>query len=424
MEAEGWGEGALRRSDVLILGGGVIGLCCALELLKAGRSVTLLEKNTVGSGASHGNCGTLTPSLLPLPAPGVIAKALRWMSQPDSPLLIRPTLDWARLRWLLEFSLRCNAPDFERTLSIKLPLLLAARRRIEELIREENLDCEFAACGHLSVYRTESAFAHAQTTLARCRELGLQAEVLDGAKSRALEPALNDSVVGSIHTTADAQLRPDHYVRALSQAVQKRGGTLTEYCGITGFHTDSGRITRVRTVQGDFHAEQVVWALGAWSGPLADLLDLRLPVQPAKGYSITYERPAKPTTIPLVLKERGVCVTSWPSGYRLGSTLEFAGFDDSLNRVRLAALERGAREYLREPTGPRVLEEWCGWRPMTHDDLPILGAAPGWNNLWMATGHGMLGVTLSALTGLLIAELVQGRATSHDVAALRPGRFR
>ena len=170
-------------------------------------------------------------------------------------------------------------------------------------------------------------------------------------------------------------------------------------------------------------APRVVLALGAWSPLLARQLDLRIPIQPGKGYSITYTRPEHCPRIPLALKERAVCVTGWSSGYRLGSTMEFAGYDGSLNRTRLDALRRGAAEYLIEPEGPQVLEEWYGWRPMTHDDLPILGRAANVQNLTLATGHGMLGVTMSAATGLLIGELVAGRAPSIDVAAFSPSRF-
>ena len=146
------------------------------------------------------------------------------------------------------------------------------------------------------------------------------------------------------------------------------------------------------------------FALGAWSPLLARQLDLRIPIQPGKGYSITYTRPQRCPRIPLTLKERAVCVTGWNSGYRLGSTMEFAGYDASLNRTRLDALRRGAAEYLHEPEGPQVVEEWYGWRPMTYDDLPILGRAARVQNLVLATGHGMLGVTMSAATGLLIGE--------------------
>ena len=174
---------------------------------------------------------------------------------------------------------------------------------------------------------------------------------------------------------------------------------------------------------GERRGRDVLAAFGPWSPALLRQLGLRLPIQPGKGYSITYSRPALAPRVPLLLKERSVCVTAWGSGYRLGSTMEFSGFDDSLNRRRLDALERAAVEYLREPVGPVMQEEWFGWRPMTWDDLPILGAAPGWKNLWLATGHGMLGVTLSAGTGQLLADLICGRETAVDPAPYRADRF-
>src|SRR5699024_2834601 len=141
-----------------------------------------------------------------------------------------------------------------------------------------------------------------------------------------------------------------------------------------------------------------------------------IPVQPGKGYSITYDRPRIAPRPPLVLVERSVCVTTWDSGYRLGSTMEFSGYDATLNRRRLDALERGASEYLHEPVGPVKREEWFGWRPMTPDDLPIIGAVPGHDHLWLATGHGMLGVSMSTATAALVADLVCGREPGLDAA--------
>ncbi|MGH8174449.1 MAG: NAD(P)/FAD-dependent oxidoreductase, partial [Rhodanobacteraceae bacterium] len=163
--------------------------------------------------------------------------------------------------------------------------------------------------------------------------------------------------------------------------------------------------------------------LGAWTPPLARQLGLRVPIQPGKGYSITYSRPAICPSMPLVLKERSVCVTAWSSGYRLGSTMEFAGYDSSMNRRRLDALRRGAREYLLDPEGAEVIEEWYGWRPMTPDDLPVLGRAPGIDNLVLATGHGMLGVSMSAITGLLVSELIAGAPPSIDLSPYSIARF-
>src|SRR5690606_29204593 len=149
----------------------------------------------------------------------------------------------------------------------------------------------------------------------------------------------------------------------LARAVRAAGGVIDEHCAVSGFRGSGGRIDAVVTATGDRRARDIVLALGAWSPQVARALSLRLPMQPGKGYSITYERPAQVPSQPLVLKERAVCVTSWKDGFRLGSTMEFSGYDATLNRTRLDALARGAAEYLRVPEGPRRVEEWYGWRP-------------------------------------------------------------
>jgi D-amino-acid dehydrogenase len=413
-----------RRADVLVLGGGVIGLACALYLLRAGRSVTVLEQGTAAAACSHGNCGTITPShTMPLAMPGMISQALRWLFKADAPFRVAPRLDFALLEWLLQFAHRCTWTDFKRITAAKAPLLRLAREGIEELIRSERMDCEFETTGTLNVYRDARAFEKSAWLPQTLRDVGMQMDVLDGARCRELEPALNGSIIGGYFNAQDAHLRPDRYAAALAQAVKARGGQILESTRITGFRLDGDRIDAVATERGEFTGRDVVFALGAWSPLLARQLDLRIPIQPGKGYSITYDRPERCPRIPLTLKERAVCVTAWNSGYRLGSTMEFAGYDDSLNRTRLDALRRGAAEYLHEPEGPRVVEEWYGWRPMTYDDLPILGRAGRMQNLVLATGHGMLGVTMSAATGLLIGELVTGQPLSLDLASFSPARF-
>jgi D-amino-acid dehydrogenase len=415
---------ATRNSDVLILGGGVIGLACAYYLLDAGRGVTILEQGTAGCGSSHGNCGTLTPShATPLAMPGVIGPALRAMLHPDAPLRIAPRIDFALWKWLFGFSRRCNWSDFRAATRAKAPLLMQSRRLIEEIVRKESLDCEFESSGTLYVYRDAREFEHSQWLPRALAEIGLPIETLDGARVEAMEPALKAGVAGGYFNPEDAHLRPDRYVDSLAQLVRAKGGVIEERTRVETIEREGGRIARVRTNRGDFSGREIVLALGAWSPAIARGLDLRLPIQPGKGYSITFTRPARAPRLPLVLKERSVCVTTWSSGYRLGSTMEFAGYDTSLNRTRLDALRRGAAEYLHEPEGPSVVEEWYGWRPMTPDDLPMLGRAPGTENLVLATGHGMLGVSLSAITGLLVSEVVAGKTPSLDLAPYAAARF-
>jgi len=412
-----------RNADVLVLGGGVIGLASALMLLRAGRSVTVLEKVRVGAGASHGNCGTITPSHLPLHHPGAVRRGLRSLLEPDAPLRIAPRFDPKLWAWLLAFARQCNEYDYRRVAAVKSSLLLASQERLRQLVREESLDCEFAETGTLYVWRDPEAFEQAASEVALLQQLGIPVRLLDGAAAEALEPALLPGTVGAVHNYGDSRLRPDRYVAALAQAVRAAGGEIVEGVEIQGFLTARGGIESVATPSGRWRADRIVFALGAWSPVLGRQIGLDLPIQPGKGYSITYPRPGLAPRIPLVLKERGVCVTAWDSGYRLGSTMEFTGYDASLNRTRLDALERGARAYLREPTGPAIEEQWNGWRPMTPDDLPIIGFASGYPNLLLATGHGMLGVSLSAITGQLVTELLTGQAPSLDLAPYAPGRF-
>lgn len=412
-------------TDVLVLGGGVIGLACALRLLDAGRGVTVLEQGLIGSGSSHGNCGTLTPShATPLGMPGVIGYALRQLLRADAPFRIAPRFDPGLLRWLMRFARHCNWREFARITAIKAPFLARSRTMTAELVAREGIDCEHVHDGSLYVYRDAAAFAASQWLPRALEEVGIRIDTLDGARIEGMEPALRPGVAGGYFNPDDARLRPDRFVTELARLVRERGGTIEEGTRIEAIVRDAGHITRVRTTRGDFSARDIVFALGAWSPALARQLGLRVPIQPGKGYSITYSRPALCPRIPLVLREASVCVTSWESGYRLGSTMEFAGYDSTLNRTRLDALRRGAARYLHEPEGAQMIEEWWGWRPMTPDDLPVIGAVPGIANLCLATGHGMLGVSMAVMTAQLVCELLCGTPPSLDPAPYSVTRFK
>ena len=413
------------RPDVLILGAGVIGLACAWYLLKAGRSVVVLDRGRVGGGASHGNCGTLTPShAAPLAMPGMVTKALRWMLRKDAPFRVAPRFDPELFGWMLRFAQRCNWADFHTVNRAKAAILKHSRELIAGLVRDEGLDCGFAELGTMYAFRDAAALDAYGWHIDSLRDVGIAVHRLGGDELRAMEPSLRDEVVGGVVHPGDAQVRPDRYVAELARIVRAAGGQIVEDCEVRGFSVEASGIDVVRTSRGDWRGRDVVLALGAWSPALAKPLRLSIPVQPGKGYSITYTRPAQCPRMPIVCREASVCVTAWADGYRLGSTMEFAGYDTSLNRVRLDALKRGASQYLREPEGPSLVEEWFGWRPMTYDDLPILGRADRLNNLVLATGHGMLGVSMSAATGQLVAETICGVAPSIDAVPYGPARFR
>ena len=412
------------RSDVLILGGGVIGLSCALALLRRGASVRVLERSAPGCGASHGNCGTLTPShAIPLTVPGMPWKALRWMLRRDAPLYVNPRPDWARWRWLLGFAKRCNLASAEHAAIARSAILQRSWTLLPRVLVEEGIDCEYAPAGSLFVYRDERTFAEDRSEIAWQHRLGIAAAALRGGEVEAMEPALLPGVIGGILHADDAQLRPDKLVDGLARRVRERGGVIETDTTIEGFGTAGTRIERVRSSRGEFAGDRIVLALGAWTPRIAASLGLQVPIQPGKGYSITMSRPDPCPRRALVLREASVCVTAWDSGYRLGSTMEFSGYDERLNRTRLDALRRGARAYLRAPLGAELREEWWGWRPMSVDEVPLIGPVARWNNLMLATGHGMLGVSMSAATAELIGSLIAGDVPVLDPLPYAPARF-
>jgi D-amino-acid dehydrogenase len=415
----------MMRSDVLILGGGVIGLASALCLLKAGASVRVLEQGTVGCGSSHGNCGTITPSHAPpLTRPGMIGVAMRSLLDARAPLYINPRVDGPRLRWMLGFARHCNQGDFARALSMRVAILQRSRQLLSEWIKSDGLDCEFSEQGVLYAYRTTKLQrADEHDHVAVLDRLGIEVQRLGGEQVEAIEPALRPGVVGGLLHPGDAQLRPDRYVAELARRVRELGGTIETATRVVGFTTDNARITRVHSDHGVFEGDRVLLALGAWSPLLAANLGLRLPMQPGKGYSLTFTRPRRVPRHALVLREASVCVTSWETGFRLGSTMEFSGYAEGLNRVRLEALRTGAAAGLREPEGADLLEAWWGWRPMSVDEIPIIGPSTRWSNLMYATAHGMLGVSMSAATGELIAALLGGPPSPIDATACAPARF-
>lgn len=415
-----------KPEDIVVVGAGVVGLASALALLEAGRGVRVIDAGRIGGGASHGNCGTITPSHAPpLAAPGMVGVALRWMLTPDAPLYVKPRIDLHLWRWLLGFATRCNERDWRRAAQGKAALLNDSRARLGRWVHDYGMQCEFAEAGVDYVFRDARAFAAEQHEIELLQELGVPVEAIDGARYEAMEPALKRGVAGVMRFDGDAVLRPDRYVAELARLARERGGEIVEQCAFEGVDVRRGGVS-LHASQGTIEAREVVFAMGAWSPKQAAAIGfpaLRNAMQPGKGYSITYSAPSLVPRRPIVLRERSVCVTAWGSGYRLGSTMEFSGYDEALNERRLAALERGAAEYLHQPVGQEVREKWYGWRPMSIDDVPLIGRVPGRDGLWIATGHGMMGVSMSAATGQLIADLVSERAPEVDPAPYSPARF-
>lgn len=413
------------RHDALVIGAGAVGLAVALALRERGREVTVLEAASAGAGASHGNCGTITPSHAPpLNEPRTLWKGLKWMFKPDAPFHLAPRFDPPLWAWLVRFARVALSPrrrrEIERT---RAALLLASRRMLPELLAAHGIDCGFRASGVVYVFRTAAAFRRAARWPERLAPLGIEAESWDAERARSEEPLLAPGTVGAVHFPGDACLRPERFVAGLAAAARKRGVRLREGAAVHALQRSGAAVEVVDAAGRRHRAELVVLATGARAPALLAPLGIRVPIQPGKGYSRTFPALSQMPRRPLVLSERSVCVTAWPEGLRFGSTMEFSGFSEYLNERRLRALERGAAEYLCLGTLPAPLESWYGFRPMTPDELPLIGRVPAFGNLMLAAGHGMLGISLAAVTGRLVAALATGEDPPLDPWPLSPARF-
>lgn len=414
-----------NKNDIIIIGGGIIGLACAHYLMDQGTNVTIIEDQQIGSGASHGNCGLLFFSdVITLCAPGVVSTEIFRTLRGTSPLYIKPEPDMDRMTFLLRFALNCRKAHMDRAAKNKYTLLSYSDRLFRQLLDKGTFACDYEDKGVLTAYLSKKAYKEFHHTNRLLEQYGLGYKKLSRQETLDFEPALSPAVVGSWFSKHDRHVRPDRLVTAWKNALLRRGLKIKEMCRATNFICKHGAIQGVQTNHGTLFADAFVLAAGAFCSKIAKTLKGRLPIQPGKGYSITMNRPEICPSVPCMLHERNMVVTPWKSGYRLGGTMEFSGFSASLNRTRLNKLIQGAAEYMRTPMGRPIVEEWAGVRPMTYDDMPVIGRMSGFSNLVVASGHGMLGLTLATGTGKLVSDLILEKPLEIDPAAFSPDRFK
>ncbi len=411
-------------ANTLIIGAGVIGACAAYYLTAAGEAPLLVDRRAVCAGSSYGNAGLIVPShAFPLAMPGVLAKGARWLLDPESPLYIRLRADPALFRWLVRFATAANEETVAHTVPVLLELSRASLRLYHQLAEEPQIGETIRRRGGLFLCTQHASHRELIHEVEVLQKHGVSAAILDGDAARALAPQATDRVVGGVYFPDDAHLTPDRFVQALAQRAVEHGARLKTGIDVIGFETGGKRITGVMTNRGVIRADQIVLAAGAWSPQLSRDLDLPLDVQPAKGYSITVERPEGFPELPMHLVEGKVVVTPMGETLRFAGTLELAGLDESVNRRRVEAIRRVVPQYLKVDPYAGLVEIWRGLRPLSPDTLPVIGRSRRWENLVIATGHGMLGMSLGPITGQLVAELVTGSPPSLDLTPFRPERM-
>jgi D-amino-acid dehydrogenase len=411
---------------VLIVGAGVVGLSAALFAAREGFDVTVVDESAApGDGCSYGNAGMIVPShFVPLAAPGMVGRALRWMWDPESPFYLRPRLDPGLARWAWLFWRAATPRRAERSAPILRDLHLASRRLFEEWAAEWDDGFGLTRRGLLMLCRTPEGLHAEAKVAAQAKALGVDAEMLTAAEAQALEPGLRMEVAGAVRVPLDGHLSPERLMAALRRAVEGAGARVVQDVSVKGWRLRGGRVDAAVTSAGEVEAEEHVLAAGVWSTDLARGLGLRLPMEAGKGLSLTLPRPRCLPSHCAILAEAYVAVTPMGDALRFAGTMELAGLDRGVGPARVRGIVRAVARYLPDFTEADFagVPVWSGLRPCSPDGLPYVGRVGRFANLSVATGHAMLGVSLGPITGRLVADGLAGRAPAVDVAALAPDR--
>ncbi len=413
--------------SVLIIGAGAIGLSCALHCARKGHRVTVIERGGAQrDGCSFGNAGMIVPShFVPLAAPGMVKLGLKWMWNPESPFYIKPRLDGELFDWAIKFWRAANAEHVRRSAPLLRDLSFASRALFEEIAAQTQNDIGLTTRGLLMLCKTQHALDEEAKFATQANSLGVPAEVLNAAQAAKLDPGVTMAVAGAVYFPKDAHFTPDRLMAALQTQGEKAGVHFHWSTEVTGLETRDGKITSVRTAREEFSADEIILCGGSWSPLLARELGLKIPIQAGKGYSLTLTQPRELPQLCSIFTEARMAITPMGTSLRFGGTMEISGLNEDINPVRVRGIIKSVPQYFPKfaPEDFAGIQPWRGLRPCSPDGLPYLGRTTKFSNLIVATGHAMMGMSLSPITGRIVSEMVSGEKPVFDLSLFSPDRY-
>lgn len=410
--------------NVIVIGGGIIGLSTAYYLEKDGCQVTVIDKSNFSSGASHVNAGYITPShFVSLAAPGMINKGIKWMFNSASPFYVKPRLDADFLKWTWAFKRSSTVAKVEKAIPVIKDINLYSRDLYENMKGSNDFNFHYERKGLLMCYKTDKVGEEEWGIGERGIKEGLGVKNLSAKEVKELEPNANLNIKGAVYYDSDAHMTPSDFIPEMIAYLKSKGVIFHANEEVKDIEVSNNIISRIITDKQELNADEVVLAAGSWSPIITRKIGLKIPVQAGKGYRINVER-ATNITIPAILCEAKVAVTPMDGFTRFAGTMEVAGINHDINPVRVNAIANAAKNYY---GGIEISEEEkakadCGLRPCTPDGLPYIGKSSKCKNLTIATGHAMMGWSLGPATGKLVSEVIANKKTSLDLNPFHPDR--
>jgi D-amino-acid dehydrogenase len=405
-------------SKVIVAGGGVIGLCTAYYLNKAGHEVVLIDKGDLTHGTSFGNAGYLCPShFIPLASPGIIAMGLKWMLSSSSPFYIKPRINMDLIKWGMSFWRSSGRSTMERNIPPLHEILQLSRTLTSEIRNELGNHFRMEEKGCLMLYKSAVTEKHEIELAHEAASLNIETKILTAQEVQSMEPNVEVNVRGGILYPMDAHLHPGDLMKTMFEHLEKNGVKFQLNTTITGFETNGRLVKKVLTDHGDFEGDEVVLATGSWLPIIGKDLGINLLLQAGKGYSMTFNNMEKNLQYPSILVDDRVAMTPMGNDLRMGGTMEITGIESPMLIKRVQAIFKASKNYFPglKVQFPSKENIWHGLRPLSPDGLPYIGRHSKFDNLVISGGHAMLGLSLAAASGKLVEEIVGNKKTSMDI---------
>ena len=410
--------------NVVVIGGGIIGLCSAYYLHKEGHQVTIIDQSNLDGGASYVNAGYLSPShIIPLSAPGVMKKGLKWMFNPSSPLYIKPRLNRDFLRWTWAFNKSCNAKHVEKAAPVIRDITVLSQELYDDIKATENFTAHYEKKGLFMLCQTQKLLDEELKMVEMAKELGLEARGVTPKEIKELEPNVEINAIGAAFFKCDHHSTPHEFMTEMKAYLKNNGVVFYTNERVADIKLNNSSITQLVTDNRVVDADEVVLAAGSWSSLLSKKIGMKLLLQAGKGYRINTRRDTG-ITIPSILAEAKAAVTPMNGFTRFAGTMEIAGINHNINQVRVEAIANAATRYYPNVklTSDEKLDAACGLRPVSPDGLPYIGKSKKCNNLTIAAGHAMMGWSMGTATGKVVSEIISDKKTSLDLTPYHPDR--